>query len=322
MSASFRRIDYSLHPAKHAERRMLCEIFRRLWPFQPIDEYVYVGFGSVWFADFVLFHRVLGIRNMISIEKSAGARERFKANMPFGNITMDFRESSVALPSLDWDQKYFLWLDYDDPLLESMLLDVSTVAMHAPSGTLLAVSLQCQQAREVQEASGEPKGASAMTRFRDRFGRDRVPSDVFEDDLYGWPFGGVSRRMLASEIRSALAVRNAVIPEERRIVFHHVCDIEYEDGAKMTTAVGLFVANSDAGRVAECGFDRLDFMHHGTAVRRIRVPKLTIREIRSLERQLPQPNLDDLALGAIPRAEAEAFAEIYRYLPNFAVMES
>ena len=52
MSRSFERIDYSLRPAKHAERRMLCDVFRRLKPFGPVEDYVYVGFGSVWFSDF------------------------------------------------------------------------------------------------------------------------------------------------------------------------------------------------------------------------------------------------------------------------------
>jgi hypothetical protein len=54
---------------------MLCEIFGRVHPFQPVDEYVYVGFGSVWFQDFILFHRHLGMRDMISIERDADARE-------------------------------------------------------------------------------------------------------------------------------------------------------------------------------------------------------------------------------------------------------
>ena len=61
MVDSFRRIDYSLRPAKHAERRMLCDVFRRLTHFQPVETYCYVGFGSVWFSDFVLFHRALGV---------------------------------------------------------------------------------------------------------------------------------------------------------------------------------------------------------------------------------------------------------------------
>src|SRR5690606_4978275 len=92
MKDSFRRIDYSIRPAKYAERRMLCDIFRKLAAFEPVEHYRYVGFGSVWFADFMLFHRALGIRHMLSIEQAVGSRERFEANKPF-NLHIDFRTS-------------------------------------------------------------------------------------------------------------------------------------------------------------------------------------------------------------------------------------
>jgi hypothetical protein len=101
MSASFRRIDYSLRPAKHAERRMLCDIFRRLRPFGRIEDYVYVGFGSVWFSDFALFHRALGIKRMISIEQAETARDRIEANKPF-QIPVIYNQSTNVLPTLDW----------------------------------------------------------------------------------------------------------------------------------------------------------------------------------------------------------------------------
>jgi hypothetical protein len=45
MTSSFKKINYALRPGKHAARRMLCEIFGSVHPFQPVDEYVYVGFG-------------------------------------------------------------------------------------------------------------------------------------------------------------------------------------------------------------------------------------------------------------------------------------
>ena len=91
MSGSFKRIDYSLRPAKHAERRMLCDIFRRLRPFGRVENYVYVGFGSIWFSDFMLMHRSLGIKDMISIEHSIESRDRIEDNKPF-RIPVDYRK--------------------------------------------------------------------------------------------------------------------------------------------------------------------------------------------------------------------------------------
>ena len=321
MSASFRRIDYSLRPAKHAERRMLCDVFRRLHPFGPIEEYVYVGFGSVWFSDFVLFHRALGIKKMISIEQTVSARDRIEENKPF-RIPVEYRKSGDVLPELDWNSKHFLWLDYDDPLSTEMLQDLGTVARRAQSGTVLVVSVQCMKAPQIAQAE-QDKSVGAMERFFTEFGRDRVPPNTTEEQLYGWAFGTLSRQMVMREIESILATRNINTSNTggSKIDFHSICEIEYEDGAKMTTVVGVFFATEDQNTLRSCHFETLDFLTNPPGPVRITVPKLTIREFKRLESQLPLAPGANLDLGTIPQAEANNFVEMYRYLPNFAVLE-
>ncbi len=320
MSASFKRIDYSLRPAKHAERRMLCDVFRRLRPFGRIEEYIYVGFGSVWFSDFILFHRALGIRDMISIEQAVHAKQRIDDNKPF-RISIDYRTSTDVLPELNWARNNILWLDYDDPLSTSMLLDMATVAGRAGSGTVLAVSVQCSQARQVAEVAEAPTGSpGTLSHFINSFGRERVPPETAEDQLFGWPFGALSRVMVLQEIEAALAVRNACT-EGNEIHFNPICEIEYEDGAKMTTLVGMFCSTSDVPKFEECHFETLDFLQSVSGPVRISVPKLTVREFKKLESQLPLLEGDTLELGSIPLAEARQFSKMYRYLPNFAVLE-
>lgn len=102
MAASYRRINYALRPAKAVERKMLCETFRRLHPFARIERYRYIGFGSIYFSDFHLFHRALGISDMLSIEKDEHAKECFEFNQPYKCVRMDFRPSSEVLPELEW----------------------------------------------------------------------------------------------------------------------------------------------------------------------------------------------------------------------------
>jgi hypothetical protein len=321
MRGSFTRIDYSLRPAKHAERRMLAEIFRKLRPFWPVEDYTYIGLGSLWFSDFILFHRMLGVRRMVSIEREVASMERIKANKPFRSIRLDFRASSVVLPELRWERPYFVWLDYDDPLNMDILLDVQTVAARAKSGTALAVTVQCHRAPDAAAADEDRSGPSALDRFRDRFGRDRVPEGISAEDLYGWPFAELSARMLRSELEASLAVRNSG-PGAVLMRFRPICDIEYEDGAKMRTIVGVFVSDSDHKKFADCEFNRLDFIGSTSGSMRIRVPVLTMREIRQLERRLPRSSDSTIKVGAIPPSHARRFAELYRYFPNFAVLES
>ena len=187
---SYEKIDYSIRPAKHAERRMLSDIMRRLRPFQRVEDYWYVGFGSVWFADFALFHRVLGIRRMLSIEVG-GIQARIEDNKPF-NIRVDYRHSNLALPEHNWQERTVAWLDYDDPLSTDILHDINTIAARACSGSLLAVTVQCSQAPEVKHAQEEETKAAAaaaggepvntvlspVERFFTNFGSNRVPKST------------------------------------------------------------------------------------------------------------------------------------------------
>lgn len=74
MSGSFAKIDYQLRPAKTVERKMMAEVFCRLSVFAPLDQYRYVGLGSVYFADFFIFHAACGFGSMISIEHTEDSR--------------------------------------------------------------------------------------------------------------------------------------------------------------------------------------------------------------------------------------------------------
>jgi hypothetical protein len=318
MSASFRKIDYSLRPAKHAERRMLCDVFRRLTPFGRVEEYVYVGFGSIWFSDFILMHRALGIKKMISIEQHSAAQRRIEDNKPF-RIPVIYQQSKDALPDLDWSAKQFLWLDYDDTISTDMLLDMRLATGLASSGTVLTVSVQCSRAPQLAEAEREG-GLSGLDRFINTFGRERIPPATTSEHLFGWQFGELSRKMLLQEIDAELARRNA--PNAANpFCFSPICEIEYEDGAKMTTFVGVFHAEKDKDLVQSCHFDGLDFLRPDGRPVRIVVPKLTVREFKRLETQLPLPDGGALELGTIPGTDAQHFVEMYRYLPNFAVLE-
>lgn len=327
MVDSFRRIDYSLRPAKHAERRMLCDVFRRLSHFQPVETYRYVGFGSVWFSDFVLFHRALGVRDMLSIEQAVQSRLRFEANKPFA-INIDFRPSRLALPDLDYDLRQFIWLDYDDPITLDMVNDVAAITRRASSGTVLVVSVQCVRPPDVTEAEREltsdPNAASATDRFATRMNADgvaRVGSDLEREQLSNWAFGDLSRSILYAEVDRVLENRRLATPE-RAVSYRHICDFEYEDGAKMTTMALIFHSEDETARVEACRFENLEFLDPDGEAVFIPTPKLTPREFRHLESQLPLPAEAQLDIGHIPLAETRRFADLYRYFPSFVSAET
>ena len=57
-----RAINYVMRPAKNIERKMMGEVLARLSAIAPLSKYRYVGLGSEFFKDFVLYHQMLGDR--------------------------------------------------------------------------------------------------------------------------------------------------------------------------------------------------------------------------------------------------------------------
>ena len=81
---SYLKVPYDLRPAKQVERRMLIDAFHRLTSAGfPIADYQYTGMGSIYFVDFILFHKLLGMDKLLSVEFDKDIEKRVKFNAPF-----------------------------------------------------------------------------------------------------------------------------------------------------------------------------------------------------------------------------------------------
>lgn len=65
---SFDAINYSLRPSKSIQTQLVFDGVRLLQDRLDLERLTYVGFGSIWFTDFVLAHKILRIDDMGSIE--------------------------------------------------------------------------------------------------------------------------------------------------------------------------------------------------------------------------------------------------------------
>jgi hypothetical protein len=318
VAASYERIHYGLRPAKNVQRKMLVETFRRLSGFGSLDSYRYVGFGSTYFSDFSLFHRTLGIRNMVSIERDIANRKRFEFNRPFNCIKIAFGTSSEILPTLPWSVRTILWLDYDGSLESSMLADVRYFCASAPSGSVILVTVDAEPGILDEQ---KPR----LEELKRSLGRDRVPPDVKEADLSEWGTARVARRIIASEMEETLSERNGGLESENKIEFQSLFYFCYRDGARMMTMGGLLYESGQERVLAGCGFDRLSFLRLNPKANvkpcLIEVPMLTYKEIRHLDRQLPRVKSGKLSAPKVSPTDIKKYENIYRYFPTFAETE-
>lgn len=322
--SSGERIDYRLRPAKSVERKMFAEAFRRLSEFGRLDAYRYIGMGSFYFSDFILFHRLLGFQQMTSMEgeDDPSKQERFTFNLPFSdkNIDLIFGTAKSILPKLSWDIRSIVWLDYDEKLREEYLLDVSFVCSKAVTGSLLLVSVNANSlALDDSETEGADVPKKPLDKLRGVVGPGRVPPAVEAGHLGGWGTAEVYRDIIHNEIEEALKDRNGILPQGGKMKYRQLFNFHYSDGAKMLTVGGVIFDEGQEEVVDRCAFHKLDFYRPSKDAFKIPTPRLTFKEIRALDRFLPS----DLASCnvPVPQSDIESYSTIYRYFPNFIEAE-
>jgi hypothetical protein len=321
---SYELINYSLRPAKSIERKMLVETFRRCSVFASLHAYRYIGFGSPYFTDFSLVHRALGIESLISIEDATELkRPRFNFNKPYECVTVLFGPAVEVLPTLEWTERTITWLDYDRALDSEKLSDISTTCAAAPSGSVLAVSVNVDT-REL-DTLGESVRADVaerrLARLRENVGADAVPLDITATQLRQWGLSDVSRRIINDTIEKGLTIRNGGRRPGTRFKYEQLFHFRYSDNAKMLTVGGVIFDEGEAPKFASAAFDDLSFVRRGAEPYEIDVPKLTFREMRHLDQQLPCATGEDVSSPGVPNDDVANYSKLYRYFPVFTESE-
>ena len=252
---------------------------------------------------------------MTSIEKQENDRERVEWNKPYAGIAMMFGGTEQHLSDIDFTRPTIIWLDYDGPMLQSVIEDIRTVSHQASHGTVLVVTVNAHPRQAT------PNGGDMVEQVRGELGKERVPTNLDIVALRGWGLAEFYRAIGDGEIREALSVANGVRGKHERMDYRQLFNFQYQDGARMTTFGGVFFADHKKHDLEVCSFDRLMFVRHGVEAFRIDPPSLTLREMAHLERQLPRLGSSDLDLGPIPEKDAKSYCVLYRYLPTFLPVE-
>lgn len=318
MAGSGDKIDYNLRPAKQIERKMLCEAFRRLSFFQSVASYRYVGFGSFYFADFKLIHKSLGITDMLSFELESWKRKRFEFNNPFRCVKLQFGHSNDLLRKHWRNRRTILWLDYDNPLDKFCLRDLIFFCNKAVSGSILLVTVDAQNESEPGERERKFSEFKEGVNEEDDE-RERIPFGVTAKSLKGWGKAELSHRIIMNEIDKVVSERNALASET--FIFKQLFNFRYSDTARMLTVGGIIYAKGESDKFRACNFARsLKFIRTGPDPYTIDLPRLTFRELRHLDSQLPVIPSKLKSKGIKPD-ELRKYAKVYRWFPSFAEVE-
>lgn len=316
--ASFEKINYNLRPNKCIERKMICEALSRLSFIDDLRNYRYIGFGSTYFTDFSLFHKQLGINDLISIESAEHKKDRFELNKPYSCIQIIYGEATTLLPNLELEKKKnIIWLDYDGAVEDYMFSDIDTVISNAMEGSVFMISLNV-----------EPFIGSREERLRDlisKVGKQRIPIEYQSINLNSKKLVEVIYKMINMQITNSLSNRNG--NNLKKIEYKQMFNYLYKDGATMITVGGILFSPDQKQYVNKMKLHELNHIKEGAEQYKIQCPNLTYKEVHLLNNLLPceikvnsNGKITNKEFEEIPLnpSDIKDYAEIYRYYPNYA----
>ena len=309
--ASFDSINYSLRPNKQIERGLAFAGVGQLRSSINLADQVYVGFGSIWFSDFKMAHRLLGIDDMRSFEHNAIGYSRASFNLPYRTVEVLPETSSIGLPIILSDARintrpWLIWLDYDKALDEAMVDDIRLLIEQAPTNSMLLVTFSAT--------------ANAYGRLKQRTQRlkmllgDIVPDELSDDR--------VEKDSLAETLADLVLPFMAGIAGDvaRPGGFEPAFRMIYTDSVTMITVGGMLPAPGAVPGVREtvrsAGWPCLVNM-------RIEAPHLTLKETVALQTKLPSrrpvTRIQVQRLGFdLEEGQIASFQKFYRFYPSFA----
>ena len=302
---SYREVAYDLRPAKQVERRMILDALGRLMnEGVPIRDYQYTGFGSIYFFDFVLLYKLVGLRRFVSVEYDTDITRRVAFNKPFDPVEIRMQPIGDVIPTLSRDARHILWLDYDDRLTSSMLQDTAAASYHLPCGSLLLITV------DAEPPAGRGAPAERMEYFESE-GGDLLPYDF---DI-GWctktRLPETNLAILGNATKSGLAARELDFLPLFRFV--------YADGHEMVTLGGMIGGAAERRILDSCDWVGASYLRRDPSQPpyRIRVPRLTRRERLFLDRHMPCSDSWKPEAFELDKDEIEAYREIHRFYPHY-----
>lgn len=329
-SPSFEKFDYQLRSNKNIERKLIFDLLARGRSEFGFKDYRYIGLGSMWFADHRLAHRLLGIDDLVSIERKEHVG-RAEYNKPYASVDVIGGEVDIVFldhPNSFSAKSVVCWLDYDGTLTERVALALERAVNILAEDSVLIVTVNASR-RAYRSRSAQDQ--RALARIEQVLGQvvpaglrpaeppGRAPEDVQEVDF---------PRFLAESVLSYLRHKTTVsgrLNSGNPLRFVPLYNLGHRDGADMITVGGAIssttkenswrslltndqVLEHDNGHPIHCSLDM--------------VP-ITLKEKLALDSLLPLSGGNEIAALAtaqgiaLPSEQVTKYERYYRHFPIF-----
>ena len=267
---SFEKINYYLRPNKQVERKILIDILLHFRKYIDLNRFSYIGMGSIYYYDFILIHRFLGLKNLISFD-DAKTIKRFKFNKPYDFIDFQSEFSTDYLAKHPWQETNTItWLDYDGSFcdyIDSIINDIKILAKNCNNHDLAFLTINCFPPKE-----------RAKKDFIENYKRFISPEylDIEWTKSDNFPY-------LIQNIMNNVFINENLYAENK---YTKICSFLYRDGAPMYT-LGCFFTSE------EPLLNEIKDMHEYISfdpkhIHNILIPQITYKEKHYLDNNILQ----------------------------------
>lgn len=305
MTRSYKDVNYLLRTKKQIERKLIVEALQHLHTSVDLSRYHYLGLGSIYFADFQLFHKYLNINKMTSIEKNPSDEKRFRFNKPYGFIDFKISDAKDYLPDrLDWNDKLFIWLDYDGKIDEDIISSINLIASKAKSLDIFIITVNADSLDLMKEG--------VFDDFKDKF-------DQYLEPTLTKPELKKDYTKILGKIINACVSDGLTYNQEKRS-FLQLFNYCYADGSTMYTFGGIFF-DLDGEPSLEALKSRISTLNHVSCesdIKDIDCPIITSKEKMYIDSYIKEGEfkgeVDQFCLG---ETDLKNYCKYYKYYPQF-----
>jgi hypothetical protein len=332
---SFKRFDYLLRTNKHIERKLVFDVLHAAARRIGLATHWYLGFGSMWFGDFRLAHRMLDINDLVSIEREAfAARAAF--NKPYSGIVVEAGECTAVLDRLGeerWNRPLIAWMDYDGHVTRDVAANLRTILGKAqPHSVVVATVNAVRGTYRVRGTTGERREETSVGVVEELLGAGTVDAKFAPTQNRAGVYLDVSEKLFPRALAEALLVflaselsQAARVDQGQRLVFVPLFSICHRDGADMVTVGGAVARTSEVASWQECLRVTPALTDNGInpAFLELNMIPVTVKEKIALDACLPYP-LDEgdflaQARGVGLELDADELRQYRRYYRHFPV---
>lgn len=333
-SPSYERINYLLRTNKNIERKLVFDLLRDAAVRVGFSAHWYLGFGSMWFVDFRLAERLLGIHTMISLE--VGHAERAEYNRPFRSVQVKPGLSGTTMASFSeeqWQTPLIAWLDYDGPLVDDVIADVDLLLGKAAPNSVVLFTLNAERKtyrtkrpdgilEREETAVGRVEGMLGVGAIGARYQPTANPAgawtDVPEQDF---PQCFAEALLTFMQHRTFSMARTY---DGKPLHFYPLFCLHHNDGANMVTVGGALAPELDASPWPDAlrAQPILADVHGEVQYTRLDLVPLTVKEKITLDACLPEgeaaflTKAKDLGLK-VSDDQMMKYRRFYRHFPVF-----